>query len=138
MSKKALFIIPAILFFITSCKKEQVNTPSSDITTEQLFEKDTLTKSYPLAKKGAEIFHGRGNCATCHQKEEKIIGPSISEIVAIYKKNNANMVAFLKEESEPILDPSKYAIMKANLEVTKGMSEEELQALTDYMYSVVK
>ena len=73
-----------------------------------------------------------------YQKEEKIIGPSISEIVAIYKKNNANMVTFLKEESEPILDPSKYAIMKANLEVTKGMSEEELQALTDYMYSVAK
>lgn len=122
MRKKVLFIIPVILFFVTSCKKEQVNTPSSDATTSDIFEKDTLVTNYPLAEKGAEIFHGKGNCATCHQKEEKIIGPSISEIVAIYKKNNANMVSFLKEESGPILDPSKYAIMKANLEVTKTLS----------------
>ncbi len=136
---KNIFWIGLLTITLVSCKKEQTTIPSTDNTsTEQLFEKDTLVKSYPLAAKGAEIFHGRGNCATCHQKEEKIIGPSISEIVAIYKKNNANMVAFLKEESEPILDPSKYAIMKANLEVTKGMSEEELQALTDYMYSVAK
>lgn len=137
MSKKILFIIPALLFLVISCKKEE-KQPLEKSTTSDLFDKDSTAIAYPLAAKGAEIFHGRGNCATCHQKEEKIIGPSISEIVTIYKKNNANMVAFLKEESEPILDPSKYAIMKANLEVTKGMSEEELQALTDYMYSVAK
>lgn len=134
---KNIFWIGLVFLSLISCKKEEKQTIEKS-TTSDLFDRDTTTVAYPLAKKGAEIFHGRGNCATCHQKEEKIIGPSISEIVAIYKKNNANMVAFLKEESEPILDPSKYAIMKANLEVTKGMSEEELQALTDYMYSVAK
>jgi cytochrome c len=134
---KNIFLIGIVLLTLTSCKKEEKQIIEKS-TTSDLFDKDTTTVAYPLAKKGAEIFHGRGNCATCHQKEEKIIGPSISEIVAIYKKNNANMVAFLKEESEPILDPSKYAIMKANLEVTKGMSQEELQAISDYMYSVAK
>ena len=134
---KNIFWIGLVFLSLISCKKEEKQIIEKS-TTSDLFDRDTTTVAYPLAKKGAEIFHGRGNCATCHQKEEKIIGPSISEIVAIYKKNNANMVAFLKEESEPILDPSKYAIMKANLEVTKGMSEEELQAISDYMYSVIK
>ena len=134
---KNIYWIGLLFIAMISCKKEEKQTVEKS-TTSDLFEKDTLSTTYSLADKGAEIFHGRGNCATCHQKEERIIGPSISEIVAIYKKNNANMVAFLKEESEPILDPSKYAIMKANLEVTKGMSEEELQAISDYMYSVIK
>lgn len=87
---------------------------------------------------GQELFEGKGNCVACHQPNQKIIGPSIEEIATIYKAQNANMVLFLKGEGEPIVDPSQYEIMKTNFAITKSMTDEELQALEDYMYSFSK
>lgn len=48
------------------------------------------------------------------------------------------MVTFLKGEGEPILDPTQYALMKPNLEITKTFSDEELKALEAYVYSTLK
>lgn len=85
---------------------------------------------------GQEIFEGAGNCFACHKPDQKIVGPSIREIAAIYKERNGDMVAFLKGQAEPIVDPSQYETMKINLEITKKMSDQELKALEAYMYSV--
>ena len=85
---------------------------------------------------GKEIFEGRGNCFACHKTDQKVIGPSVKEIAAIYKEKNGNMIAFLRGEAPPIVDPSQYESMKVNLELTKVMSEAELKALEAYFYSV--
>lgn len=87
---------------------------------------------------GQELFEGEGNCVACHKPDQKIIGPSLQEIAKKYKADNASIVSFLKEESEPIVDPEKYEIMKTNFTITKGMSDEELKALEDYIYSFSK
>lgn len=87
---------------------------------------------------GQELFEGEGNCIACHKPDQKIIGPSLQEIAKIYKEKNGNIVLFLKEESEPIIDPSQYDIMKTNFAITKSMSDEELKALEDYIYSFSK
>jgi cytochrome c len=92
----------------------------------------------PSLEKGKMLFEGRGMCLSCHQPDKKIIGPSIKEIATIYKKENADMVAFLKEEAKPIVDPSQYEVMRTNFAVTKTMADEELQAIVDYMYSFTK
>ena len=39
------------------------------------------------------------------------------------------MVYFLKQEAEPIVDPSQYEEMKTNFAITEEMSDEELIAL---------
>jgi len=44
----------------------------------------------------------------------------------------------LREESEPIIDPSKYDIMKTNFAITKSMNDEELKALENYIFSFLK
>jgi len=62
----------------------------------------------------------------------------LQEIAKIYKTKNGNIVAFLKEESDPLVDPSQYDIMKTNFAITKMMTDEELQALQDYIYSFSK
>ncbi|WP_333599082.1 c-type cytochrome [Flavobacterium sp.] len=122
--KKVAFLL-AITFFI-SCKKES----------QEDFGK---TKEKPTTKvSGKEIFEGAGNCIACHQPSQKIIGPSLQEIAKIYKTKNGNIVAFLKEESDPLVDPSQYDIMKTNFAITKMMTDEELQALQDYIYSFSK
>ena len=85
---------------------------------------------------GKEIFEGKGMCATCHKADVKTSGPSIKDISKIYTDKGASISLFLHGETEPIVDPSQYEIMKANLEITKAMSEAEVQALETYMLSI--
>jgi cytochrome c len=85
---------------------------------------------------GKEIFEGKGMCATCHKVDQKIVGPSIKDISKIYTDKKASISLFLQGETDPIVDPSQYEIMKANLEITKAMTEAEVQALETYMLSI--
>ena len=87
---------------------------------------------------GQELFEGEGNCIACHKPDQKIMGPSLEEIAKIYKEKNASIVLFLKEESGPIIDPSQYDIMKTNFAITKSMSDDQLKALEDYIYTFSK
>lgn len=119
---KTSIITLALLIFI-SCKKE---------------ENQTFDKKETIIEFGKTLFEGEGNCVACHQAEQKIIGPSITEIAKIYKEKNASIVSFLKEEAKPIVDPSQYEVMKTNFAITKQMSDEELKALEDYMLSFAK
>ncbi len=123
--KKIILLLLVITF--ASCKKEAEpteNQPQHDETA--------------VAVSGQELFEGKGTCTACHLPDQKVIGPSIAEIAKIYKENNGSIVAFLKEEAEPIVDPSQYETMKTNFAITKKMSEAELKALEAYMLSFAK
>jgi cytochrome c len=121
--KKLLFVI-ATISFVSCQNKEQKKETTAD---------ETATKI-----SGQELFEGEGNCVACHQPDQKIIGPSLQEIGKAYKAKNASIASFLKEESGPIIDPSQYDIMKTNFAITKNMSDEELKAIEDYIYSFSK
>ena len=118
-------IILIAFFLLISCNNKDEKTP---ISVDK-----TVTKI-----SGKTLFEGEGNCIACHQAEQKIIGPSIQEIAKIYKEKNASIVSFLREESEPIIDPTKYDIMKTNFTITKSMNDEELKALENYIFSFLK
>ena len=123
--KKIILLLLVITF--ASCKKEAEpteNQPQHDETA--------------VAVSGQELFEGKGTCTACHLPDQKVIGPSIAEIAKIYKENKGSIVAFLKEEAEPIVDPSQYETMKTNFAITKKMSEAELKALEAYMLSFAK
>ena len=85
---------------------------------------------------GKELFEGKGMCATCHKADVATSGPSIKDISKMYTDKKASISLFLQGEMDPIVDPSQYEIMKANLEITKAMSEAEVQALETYMLSI--
>lgn len=121
--KKLLFII-VVSISLFSCKKEESNSSEK-------------AEDSSLAY-GKKLFEGEGNCIACHQTEKTIIGPSIQEIAKIYKDKNASIVSFLKAESNPIVDPSKYEIMKTNFAITEEMTDEQLLALEDYILSFSK
>ena len=59
----------------------------------------------------------------------------MKEIAKIYKEKNASLVAFLKGESDAIVDPSQFAVMQANLALTKTLTDEELQGIEAYINS---
>ena len=130
--KKIIFLITLLVLF--SCKKE-----SQESTTEEAVSEESAVN---IAKSpethGKEIFEGRGNCIACHLIDKKLIGPSLQDIAKIYKEKNGNIVAFLKQEAEPIVDPSQYEVMKTNFAITEEMSDEELKALEVYIYSNLK
>lgn len=128
--KKLLFTF--IVLSVLSCKKESEENFGKP--TEEVTEKVALNPK----ELGKEIFEGKGICYTCHKEEVKTIGPSIRDIAKIYKEKGGNIVAFLQEKAEPIVDPSQYATMKTNFAITKNLPEEELKALEAYILSFSK
>ena len=123
MKKTSLLLI--LFITLVSCKTETK-------------EKEQSVDSSAVKISGQELFEGAGNCIACHKPDQKVIGPSLQEIAKIYKAKKGSIVLFLQEKSEPIVDPSQYDIMKTNFAITKGMSDEELQAVQDYIYSFSK
>lgn len=78
-------------------------------------------------------------CITCHDVHQKKIGPSVKEIMAIYKEKNGDIVAFLKGKANPIVDTtaSQVVIMQANIDgFLKDISDEELKTIATYMLHV--
>lgn len=120
----------AIAVLAISCKKES----------EESFGKptETVTEVQTPEALGKEIFEGKGACVACHKTDEKLIGPSLQDIAKIYKEKSGNMVGFFKGESDAIVDPEQFALMQANIEITKTFTEEELKALEAYIYSSLK
>lgn len=124
--KKLISLLCLIALF--SCK-------SKEAPAEEDFQYEEKKSPVEL---GQQLFEGKGNCYACHNAEQKIIGPSVTEIAKIYKERKGDMVKFLKEEADPIVDPAQYPAMKVNFAITKRMSDEELKALEAYFYSHLK
>lgn len=124
---KRIYLLFALAFLMHACQQ----------TPKENFGKPSNVETNDIISKGKDLFFGVGMCHTCHKTDQKVIGPSITEIVKIYKEKNASIVSFLKGDLEPIVDQEQYEIMKANLAITKKMSDQELQAIEAYMLSVV-
>jgi len=123
MKRILLYLVLAV---IVSCKNkdQKQGQTETDLSTVKV--------------SGQELFEGEGNCIACHKPDQKIIGPSLEQIARTYKEKKDNIVLFLKEEADPIVDPGQYDIMKTNFAITKTMSDEELEAIEDYIYSFSK
>ncbi|WP_291115115.1 c-type cytochrome [Flavobacterium sp. UBA6135] len=132
--RNLFFLLFVVVFISCGDKKPEPFGKASD---EVLKEATPIVVDEKL-KLGEELFNGVGMCKSCHLPDKKVIGPSIVEIARIYKDKEASMVEFLKENAEPIVDPSQYEVMKTNFAITKTMTDEELKALEAYMYSFLK
>lgn len=124
---------PLILVLLTICLFSCKQNPEKNLETVT-----ALTSEEQQIARGKELFEGAGNCFACHKADQKIIGPSLVEIATIYKDQNADIVAFLREKSAPIVDPSQYSVMKTNFVITKEMSDADLQAIESFIYSNLK
>ncbi len=83
---------------------------------------------------GKTLFTGKG-CVACHAPDKKVVGPSLHDIAAGYNGDGDKIVAFLKEEGDAIIDPEQFAVMQANLAITKEMPAEELNSVVAYILS---
>ncbi|WP_060874242.1 c-type cytochrome [Myroides odoratus] len=134
------YLIKAIPFFaailLISCgKKEEKQQMPEPVYESERGGATEMTNAEKIAL-GKQIFEGKGTCASCHMADKKVIGPSIREIIEIYDKHDVSLISFLKGQEEAIVDPAQFIIMQANLEITKKLSDIELEALEAYMRSM--
>ncbi len=129
-----LFLFLAVILALNSC--------TTDKKTENNTENNTTER--PELSRDSKIFFGNRlfsekTCITCHAVNKKKIGPSVVDIMHAYKESNADIVAFLKGNSAPIVDTitSQVAIMQENIDgFLKNITDEELDAIATYMIYV--
>jgi cytochrome c len=153
MKKVFLAVLTVGMLSLTSCggeAKKGTDAIKEAATKTADAAKETATKTVDAVKEGANkvadavnpkvakgkaLFAAKG-CVACHQEQTKVVGPGLKEIAKVYADKKGNMVKFLKEEADAIVDPAMFATMKANLAITKAMSGEDLAALTAYIRSI--
>ncbi|MEW7289329.1 c-type cytochrome [Aquimarina sp. 2304DJ70-9] len=127
---KIVLLLATIALLSTSCQSEKKEKSEIKIGTKK--------KENSPFEVGNKIFNGKGKCYTCHKTDKKSIGPGVAEIMKIYNEQDADLIAFLKQEAKPIVDPETYAVMKTNFTIIKTFSDEELNALIVYMTEIGK
>jgi cytochrome c len=127
MKNVSYIIVLSLILGFASCKNSKEN---DSISSNEL-------AVVPTAENGKIVFEAN-NCAACHQMNEKVVGPSLETIAAVYKEKKGDLKAFLLEEAEPIIDPEQYESMRINLQITKQLPESELESLVLYLKSYEK
>ena len=132
------FILPIIAVTVLACKGKEEKKESLYPSGTGTVSEGSSANMTASEKLGQELFNGKGNCYSCHKPDQKVIGPSITEIAKIYTEKNGDMAAFLREKADPIVDPSQYSVMKTNFYITKHFTDKEIQGIVDYMMSFEK
>ncbi|RRJ92373.1 cytochrome C552 [Paenimyroides tangerinum] len=128
---KKILGLALIAISLASCGKKEEKKE------EVLYPETALSAEEQLISNGKELFESnKAACASCHLADKKVIGPSIKDIAKIYKEQNASIFDFLRQKSEPIVDPSQYEVMKTNFAIIKSFSDEEIKSLEAYMLSL--
>ncbi len=129
-----LLSIFMVFLVVSSCNTDK---KSKTATNKTVPERGELSRDSQLLL-GQRLFSEK-TCVTCHDVFKKKIGPSIKEIMMVYKRENADIVAFLKGNSEPVVDTtaSQVAIMQANIDgFLQNISDEELKTIATYMLHI--
>ena len=129
-----LYLILMIFLVFNSCNSDRKTKIANE---NDVPERSELSQDSKIFL-GNRLFSEK-TCMTCHAINTKKTAPSVVEIMRIYKKNDADIVAFLKGHSKPIVDtsPKQIAIMQANIDgFLKKITDEELDAIAVYMMHV--
>jgi len=127
-----LFFIGFLIVHSCNLDKKSKKTRSKAVP-----ERRELSKESQLLL-GNRLFSEK-KCITCHDVKKNNIGPSVKEIMTIYKEKNGDIVSFLKGTAKPIVDTtnSQVAIMQDNIDrFLKDISDEELKTIVTYMLHV--
>jgi len=123
-----------VFLIVSSCNMDK---KSKEVKENVVPQRGELSKDSQIFL-GNRLFSEK-TCITCHDVNRIRIGPSVKEIMRVYKEKNGDIVAFLKGEAKPLVDTtaSQVAIMQANIDgFLKNISDEELKTIATYMLHV--
>lgn len=129
-----LFLLFIMVFSVSSCKTDKKINEVIVITAP---ERGELSKDSQIFL-GNRLFSEK-TCITCHDVNRIKKGPSVKEIMAVYKEKGGDIVAFLKGNAKPIVDTtaSQVDIMQENIDgFLKDITDEELNSIAVYMMHV--
>jgi len=116
-------------------KEQKSSEQTSPKESEKQVAKKEEKKAESVAKvDGKALFTTKG-CTACHQEATDAVGPALKKIAAVYAGKEADLIKFLKGESQAIVDPAKAAIMQPQINTTKALSDEERKALAEFILS---
>lgn len=128
--QKLILLVLMVAVGITGCQSEKKEKEQITIG-----KKKEVVSPFDTGK---AIFNGKGKCYTCHKTDKKSIGPSVIQIMEVYNEKGGDLIAFMKQEADPIVDPETYTVMKTNFAIIKTFTDEELKAVEEYMIQVGK
>lgn len=137
--RKLTFIGASLVLLLSmSC-----SSPSREKSTNTMTEKSAsseITEKSPepteaVAGAGQKLYSDKG-CLVCHQLNTKLVGPAVKDIAAAYSGNKAGLIAYLKGEGKSIVEPSQANVMQPQIEITKALPAEQLDAIVDYILSI--
>lgn len=86
------------------------------------------------ADKGKGIFEAKG-CAVCHKKDMDTIGPSLATIARSYTGKQVELIAYLRGQGTPIVDPIRASVMNPQLVKIRTLFDPDMQAVATYIVS---
>ena len=131
-----LFIFLVVILALNACN---TGKKPDGVIEKGATERSELSKDSKIFL-GNRLFSEK-TCITCHSLDENKVGPTVVDIMRVYKGKNANIEAFLTGNSKPIVDTtaSQVAIMQDNIDgFLKKVTDEELNAIATYMLHVAE
>ncbi len=141
--KKLILSVFVIALAVASCGKKEKPAETPAPATEVA----TPAPAAPVAEVSAEEkaflavvdkIDPANKCTVCHHATNAGVGPTYTEVAKIYKEKSGNLVSFLKGNAKAIVLPERFSEMQANLEVTKKLSGDDLNAIANYIRSLDK
>ncbi|RZL48552.1 MAG: c-type cytochrome [Pedobacter sp.] len=126
--KKTFLFLSAISLFFAACGGSGEDTSTSTTTTTT-----TPTASKPAMEAG-ELLIVKSDCIGCHNKENKIIGPSYKEIAEKYPSNDEN-IALLASK---IIKGGKGVWGTVPMTPHTKITEDEAKTMVKYILSLKK
>ena len=120
-------LILAIVIFISACNRQSNNMreqPKSNTV--------ALNSQQEGENKGLSVFK-KNNCGLCHKEDKTLIGPSVVDIKSTYEGKEKELLAFLKGETQPLMEAEKYSQMAPSIALFKKLKEEDQLALVNFL-----
>lgn len=127
--KKTLLVLSAVTFLLASCGGgNQPSTNSSDATTA------TVAPEPKPAMEPGELLIVKSDCIGCHNKENKIIGPSYLEIAEKYPSTDES-ITYLADK---ILKGGKGVWGTIPMTPHPKLTQDEAKQMAKYILSLKK
>ncbi|MCX7873892.1 MAG: c-type cytochrome [Caldimicrobium sp.] len=87
-----------------------------------------------MAQEGEALFKSKG-CAGCHSKGFDTFAPSLKTISKSYRNKRINLINYLRGKTPGIIHRESKTMKSIINNVTKHLSDKELEALINYLLS---